>query len=196
MPDKKISALTAATTPLAGTEVLPIVQSGTTKKVATDYLTVKNIRSSATTGILQMAGVTAGSTRTMTVPDANFSVVDCTSGTWTPTLTRDTTFTCVYSTQVGLWNRVGNLVTITCNIGISSISAAGSGLWYLNGLPFAANSTSSYRASGSVGFSDIFSASCIYTTASSAVAVITLNGALITSAATPGSIFCTMTYQV
>ena len=28
MADKKISALSAATTPLAGTEVLPIVQSG------------------------------------------------------------------------------------------------------------------------------------------------------------------------
>jgi hypothetical protein len=34
MADKKISALTSATTPLAGTEVLPIVQSGTTVKVA------------------------------------------------------------------------------------------------------------------------------------------------------------------
>lgn len=33
MADKKISALTAATTPLAGTEVLPIVQGGTTVKV-------------------------------------------------------------------------------------------------------------------------------------------------------------------
>ena len=30
MADKKISALTAASTPLAGTEVLPIVQSGNT----------------------------------------------------------------------------------------------------------------------------------------------------------------------
>jgi hypothetical protein len=33
MSDTKISSLTAVTTPLAGTEVLPIVQSGTTKKV-------------------------------------------------------------------------------------------------------------------------------------------------------------------
>jgi hypothetical protein len=39
MADTKISALTAATTPLAGTEVLPIVQSGTTKKVAISDLT-------------------------------------------------------------------------------------------------------------------------------------------------------------
>lgn len=39
MADKKISALTAATTPLAGTEVLPIVQSGATVKVAVSNLT-------------------------------------------------------------------------------------------------------------------------------------------------------------
>jgi hypothetical protein len=39
MADKKISALTAAATPLAGTEVLPIVQSGATVKVAVSDLT-------------------------------------------------------------------------------------------------------------------------------------------------------------
>lgn len=39
MADTKISALTAATTPLAGTEVLPIVQSGVTKKVSVASLT-------------------------------------------------------------------------------------------------------------------------------------------------------------
>lgn len=39
MADKKISALTAATTPLAGTEVLPIVQGSDTVKVAVSNLT-------------------------------------------------------------------------------------------------------------------------------------------------------------
>jgi len=39
MADLKISALTGATTPLAGTEVLPIVQSGATVKVSVDNLT-------------------------------------------------------------------------------------------------------------------------------------------------------------
>lgn len=38
MADKKISALTSATNPLAGTEVLPIVQSGATVKVAVNQL--------------------------------------------------------------------------------------------------------------------------------------------------------------
>jgi len=80
MADKKISALTAATTPLAGTEVLPIVQSSTTKKVASDDLTVKNIRSNATTGILQVAGPAASQTRVMTVPDANFTAARTDAG--------------------------------------------------------------------------------------------------------------------
>jgi len=74
MADKKISALTSATTPLAGTEVLPIVQSGATVKVATDDLTVRNIRANATTGILQVTGPAAASTRVATVPNANFTV--------------------------------------------------------------------------------------------------------------------------
>jgi len=38
MADKKISALSSATVPLAGTEVLPIVQSGTTVKVSANGL--------------------------------------------------------------------------------------------------------------------------------------------------------------
>lgn len=73
MADTKISALTSASTPLAGTEVLPIVQSSATVKVATNDLTVRNIRANATTGILQVTGPTAASTRVVTVPDANFT---------------------------------------------------------------------------------------------------------------------------
>lgn len=73
MPDKKISQLNAASLPLAGTETLPIVQSSSTVKVASNDLTVKNIRSNATTGILQVVGPAAAATRVMTTPDANFS---------------------------------------------------------------------------------------------------------------------------
>lgn len=74
MADLKISALTAASTPLAGTEVLPIVQSSATVKVATNDLTVRNVRANATTGILQITGPASASTRVATVPDANFTV--------------------------------------------------------------------------------------------------------------------------
>lgn len=88
MADKKISQLTGATTPLAGTEVLPIVQGGSTVKVSSDDLTVKNVRSNATSGILQVAGPGAGATRTMTVPDANFTVARTDAGqTFTGTQT-------------------------------------------------------------------------------------------------------------
>ena len=80
MADLKISQLTSATIPLAGTEVLPIVQSNSTKKVASDDLTVKNVRSNATTGILQIAGPGAGTTRTMTTPNANFTAARTDAG--------------------------------------------------------------------------------------------------------------------
>lgn len=73
MANTKISALTSASTPLAGTETLPIVQSSATVKVATNDLTVRNIRANATTGILQVTGPAAASTRVVTVPDANFT---------------------------------------------------------------------------------------------------------------------------
>jgi len=73
MSNSKISALTSATTPLAGTEVLPIVQSSATVKVAANDLTVRNVRANATTGILQVTGPAAGSTRVATVPDANWT---------------------------------------------------------------------------------------------------------------------------
>lgn len=74
MSDKKISQLTVATTPLDGTEVLPIVQSGTTVKVQNNDLRPKQIQSNATSGVLQVVGPAAASTRIMTTPDANFTV--------------------------------------------------------------------------------------------------------------------------
>ena len=48
MADIKISQLPAATTPVAGTEVLPIVQSGTTSKVAISDLTAGRAVSAST----------------------------------------------------------------------------------------------------------------------------------------------------
>ena len=48
MADVKISALPASTTPLAGTEVLPIVQSGVTKQVSVANLTAGRAVSAST----------------------------------------------------------------------------------------------------------------------------------------------------
>jgi hypothetical protein len=74
MADVKISGLPASTVPLAGTEVLPIVQGGATKQVANNDLRPKQVQSNATSGILQVAGPGAAATRVMTTPDANFTV--------------------------------------------------------------------------------------------------------------------------
>jgi len=67
MTDKKISALTAATTPLAGTEVLPIVQSGATVKVAVSDLTAN--RAITATSINKVAITTPATSATLTIAD-------------------------------------------------------------------------------------------------------------------------------
>jgi hypothetical protein len=67
MADKKISQLTGATTPLAGTEVLPIVQSGSTVKVSVANLTAGR---STSVGFLDVAA-TAGKVGNFNTTDAN-----------------------------------------------------------------------------------------------------------------------------
>ena len=57
MANSKISALTSATTPLAGTETLPIVQSSTTKQVSVANLTAGR---SVATGALTSTSTTEG----------------------------------------------------------------------------------------------------------------------------------------
>ena len=64
MADIKISALPAATTPLAGTEVLPIVQSGITAQVAVSNLTAGravSVSSLASTGAITGGAVSVSS---------------------------------------------------------------------------------------------------------------------------------------
>lgn len=74
MADKKISALTAATTPLAGTEVLPIVQSGATVKVSIADVTAG--RAISATSITTGAGAVG-------TPAYTFSS-DFNTGMWAP----------------------------------------------------------------------------------------------------------------
>lgn len=80
MADKKISQLTGASTPLAGSEVLPIVQSGSTVKVSVNDLTSGKTVSSIGYQ-LQSGGVIteSGTTRTLSATD-NGKVIYCTSG--------------------------------------------------------------------------------------------------------------------
>ena len=79
MADTKISALPASTTPLAGTEVLPIVQSSTTKKVAVSDLTAGRSVAMANTIVatgstVVVAGATSGSAATLQSGTGTFSL--------------------------------------------------------------------------------------------------------------------------
>ena len=72
MADIKISQLPAATTPVAGTEVLPIVQSGTTSKVSIDDLTTgRSVTASTFLGGLDTNVAAAGLTVTGTTVAAD-----------------------------------------------------------------------------------------------------------------------------
>ena len=62
MADLKISQLPAATTPLAGTEVLPIVQSGTTVQVSVNNLTAGKAVSASTVTATTVTGTTVNGT--------------------------------------------------------------------------------------------------------------------------------------
>lgn len=71
MADLKISQLTGATTPLAGTEVVPLVQSSTTKKVSIANLTAGR----AVSGLsFATANVTVGASAVTAGADISYSV--------------------------------------------------------------------------------------------------------------------------
>jgi hypothetical protein len=76
MADKKISQLTSATTPLAGTEELPIVQSGSTVKVSVDNLTAgKTVKATTFDTDVAAAGVTlTGTTLAADGTDTNIDI--------------------------------------------------------------------------------------------------------------------------
>ena len=74
MADLKISALTASTTPLAGTEVLPIVQGGVTTKVAVSDLTAGR---AVTASSVNKVAITAPATAsTLTIADGKTLAVN------------------------------------------------------------------------------------------------------------------------
>jgi hypothetical protein len=62
MADKKISALTASAVPLSGSEVLPIVQSGSTVKVSVANLTAGRAVSALSMSLTTPMGTSSGGT--------------------------------------------------------------------------------------------------------------------------------------
>ena len=139
MADKKISALTAASTPLAGTEVLPIVQSGATVKVAVSDLTAGRAISATqltlTTGNLIVAngqGVDFSAT-----PGTGTSELlnDYEEGTWTPNQGAALTVVGTFGSS-GTYTKIGRMVYVTAKITASTSMTASVGFICTN-LPFA-----------------------------------------------------------
>jgi len=133
MADLKISQLTGATTPLAGTEVLPIVQSGATKQVSVANLTAG--RTQTSNGIVQGSAAT-GYNFTANTPAAGMTSQLLNwyeEGTWTPAVSGFGTVS--YTTQNGKYTRTGNLVHITGKVSFSG--ASGTSAVSITGLPYA-----------------------------------------------------------
>lgn len=125
MADTKISALVSATTPLSGTEVVPLVQGTTTKKA-----TINNIRSPAAGEGISFAANTPASG--MTSQLLNWYE----EGTWTPTQGAGLTVVGAFSSS-GKYTRIGRQVTIVAEISAVTSVAVSSGGVLCAGLPFA-----------------------------------------------------------
>lgn len=145
MADKKISALTASATPLAGTEVLPIVQSGATVKVAVSDLTAGRAVS-ATQLTLTTENLVIGTAGKGIDFSANTHAAGMTSellndyeeGTWTPTVTVNSGTATGYTISKSVYTRIGREVTVKTEI-IPTGGTFGNGTGYCGvaGLPFA-----------------------------------------------------------
>ncbi|MEI6801159.1 MAG: hypothetical protein WCO04_18385 [Pseudomonadota bacterium] len=139
MSNSKISALTGATTPLAGTEVLPIVQSSTTKQVSIANLTAG--RTQTSNGIVQGTAAT-GYNFTANTPASGMTSQLLNwyeEGTWTATLTASVTAPTTPVTTSGTYTRVGRAVTIQAYFaGVDTTGSAGD--LTVTGLPFTVGS--------------------------------------------------------
>jgi hypothetical protein len=132
MADLKISQLAAATQ-LAGSEVVPVVQSGATKKATIEQI----LTPAATSGVnFSQNTPAAGATSQL------FKWYE--EGTWTPSLGGTATYT---ANTKGWYTRVGRLVVAQCDIEINIIGTGSTQA--VSGLPYASNA-SAPQASGSV----------------------------------------------
>jgi hypothetical protein len=146
MADTKISALPASTTPLAGTEVLPIVQGGATKQVSVANLTAG--RAVATAGGSFTDNITQSTAGKGVNFAANTPAAGMTSqllnayeeGAFTATVKGDSTAgTGTYSAQAGYYTRIGNVVNFRAAIVWSAHT--GTGNLVIDGLPFTLNNS-------------------------------------------------------
>ena len=133
MADTKISALTASTTPLAGTEVLPIVQSGVTKQVSVANLTagraISATQMTLTTGNLIVASGQGIDFSATSGAGTSELLSDYEEGTWTPAFAAWTT---APTLSIARYVKIGSQVTVTM-IAQNGVNA---GNQAITGLPF------------------------------------------------------------
>lgn len=140
MADTKISGLPASTTPLAGTEVLPIVQSGVTRQVSVANLTAGRavIAASATASTGDFVVGTSGRGIDFSAtPSTGTSKLlnDYVEGTWTPNQGAGLTVVGTF-TSGGVYTKMGRVVNVNFYVaGSTSIAVAG-GNFLTTNLPF------------------------------------------------------------
>ena len=155
MADSKISALPAATTPLAGTEVLPIVQSGVTKQVSVANLTTGRAISATeltlSTGNL-VIGTSGKGIDFSATPGTGTSelLADYEEGTWTPTDASGAGLSLTGTSNSCFYTRIGNQVT--CIFSLTYPSTASAAAATIGGLPFTSKNTSASVAGGFTTF--------------------------------------------
>jgi len=162
MADTKISALPASTTPLAGTEVLPIVQSGVTRQVSVANLTAGRAISAtavtASTGNF-VVGTSGQGIDFSATPGTGTSelLADYEEGELTATMTPSTsgTITLDSNNNTLTYTKVGRMVTVTGYLLVSSVSVP---VGHIDiPLPFAIGSGNKRRSSGALRVSGVLS---------------------------------------
>jgi len=190
MADSKISALPASTTPLAGTEVLPIVQSSTTRQVSVANLTAGRAISATqltlTTGNLIVASGQGIDFSATSGAGTSELLNDYEEGTWTPSLGGTTT----YLAQGGTYTKIGRVVNFHCVLYINAIGTGS--VTNISGLPF---STATSTGQGTVTILGDCNTLVSYLVGYVNSAQITLKGTTVASAAIADiSVFKALTY--
>lgn len=140
MADAKISALPAAATPLAGTEVLPVVQGGVTDKVSVANLTVgRDVGVKKLNATDNVVIGTAGkgidfSANTHAAGMTSELLNDYEEGTWTPTQGAGLTVSGTFTSE-GTYTKIGRLVTVRGAVFATTISCTFAGI-ICGGLPY------------------------------------------------------------
>jgi hypothetical protein len=139
MADTKISALPASTTPLAGTEVLPIVQSSATKQVS-----VANLTAGRAISATQLT-LSAGNVIVANGYGVDFSATpgtgtselfaDYEEGTWTPNDASGVSLT--FTSPVGYYTKIGRMVYAYFSLTYPTTATGNDAS--IGGLPFTTN---------------------------------------------------------